>query len=75
MYRLEFLPVAWDDMLEIVRYISKELKNPVAAESLALELISAAEGLRKFPYSTPVYQLCTEFCPDNSIAEHALKNF
>ena len=56
MYRLEFLPVARDDMLEIVRYISKELKNPVAAESLALELVSAAEGVRKFPYSTPVYQ-------------------
>lgn len=75
MHRLEFLPVARDDMLEIVWYVSKELKNPVAAQSLALELVNAAEDLRKFSYSTPVYQLCTEFCSDNSIAEHALKNF
>lgn len=32
-------------MVEIVQYISKELQNPEAAESLLT-----------FPYSTPVYQ-------------------
>ena len=28
MYKLEYLPVARKDMIEIVRYISRELQNP-----------------------------------------------
>lgn len=55
MYKLEFLPVAKDDMLEIIKYISGELKNKQAAENLAEEFISAAESLRQFPYSHQVY--------------------
>ena len=39
MYKLEYLPVARKDMLEIVRYISRELQNPDAADRLAVELI------------------------------------
>lgn len=38
MYKLEFLPVAKNDMLEIIKYISDELKNPVAASSLQKNL-------------------------------------
>ena len=34
MYKLEYLPVARKDMLEIVRYISRELQNPDAADRL-----------------------------------------
>lgn len=56
MYKLAYLPVAQNDMIEIVRYISKDLKNPVAAERLAVELIGAAESVLAFPYATPVYQ-------------------
>lgn len=41
MYKLEYLPVARKDMLEIVRYISRELQNPDAADRLAVELIDA----------------------------------
>lgn len=55
MYRLEYLPVARQDMIEIVRYISQELKNPDAAEHLAVQMIRAAEAVLKFPYSTPAY--------------------
>ena len=55
MYKLEYLPVARKDMLEIVRYISGELKNPNAAARLAEELIKAAESVLTFPYATPVY--------------------
>lgn len=54
MYKLEFLPVAKEDMLEIIKYISGELKNKQAAENLAEEFI-AAESLRQFPYSHQVY--------------------
>ena len=42
MYKLEYLPVARKDMLEIVRYISGELQNPDAADHLAVELVDAA---------------------------------
>ena len=44
MYKLEYLPVARKDMLEIVRYIRGELQNPDAADRLAVELVDAAEN-------------------------------
>ena len=56
MYKLEYLPAARKDMLEIVQYISRELQNPDAADRLAVELVNAAEGVLKFPYATPAYQ-------------------
>ena len=56
MYKLEYLPIARKDMLEIVRYISLELHNPDAANRLALELVNAVEKVLRFPYATPVYQ-------------------
>ena len=34
LYKLEYLPVARKDMLEIVRYISRELQNPGRSGSL-----------------------------------------
>lgn len=56
MYKLEYLPVARKDMLEIVRYISGELQNPDAADCLAVKLVDAAESVLTFPYATPAYQ-------------------
>ena len=56
MYKLEYLPVAQKDMLAIVSYISGELKNPNAADRLAVELINAMENVLTFPHATPVYQ-------------------
>lgn len=53
MYSLEYLPIARKDLVGIVRYISRELLNPAAAERLAEELIGAAEELRRFPYAHP----------------------
>ena len=56
MYKLEYLPVARKDMIEIVRYISRELQNPDAADRLAVELVNAAESVLTFPYAAPAYQ-------------------
>lgn len=56
MYKLEYLPVARKDMIEIVRYISRELQNPDAADRLAVELVNAAESVLTFPYAAPSYQ-------------------
>lgn len=55
MYKLEYLPVARQDMIDIVRYISQELMNPKAAGRLAMELIEAGDGILKFPYTNPVH--------------------
>lgn len=55
MYKLEILPTAKEDMVDIVRYISRELKNPEAAGRLAEELFEAMENVKVFPYSNPVH--------------------
>ena len=56
MYKLEYLPTALKDMIDIIRYISVELKNPDAANRLAVELVDTAESVLTFPYATPAYQ-------------------
>lgn len=55
MYRLEYLPAARDDMVEIVQYISQTLKNPAAARRLAAALIEAGDNIMEFPYANPIY--------------------
>lgn len=55
MYDLQYLPLASRDMVEAVRYISGKLKNPVAAEKLAVELIKAGDDIQAFPYAAPVH--------------------
>lgn len=55
MYKLEYLPIARQDMIEIAQYISKKLDNPIAANQLANELVEAGDSLIKFPYANPSY--------------------
>ena len=55
MYRLEYLPLARQDMIDIVSYISNTLNNPKAADQLAVELIEAGESILQFPYANPAY--------------------
>lgn len=55
MYKIEYLPVARQDMIEIVRYISQEFQNPTAADQLATELIKAGDGIPSFPYTNSAY--------------------
>ncbi len=55
MYKVEYLPIARQDMIEIVQYISSELKNPSAALKLATEFVEAANKLILYPYANKVY--------------------
>ncbi|MFR5070410.1 MAG: type II toxin-antitoxin system RelE/ParE family toxin [Eubacteriales bacterium] len=48
MYTLEYLPIAMQDMVDIAKYISQKLSNPVAAERLANEMIESADKLAEF---------------------------
>lgn len=54
-YEVVFLTSAINDMTEIVRYISENLKNYDAAESLAQKFIDEADKLSAFPYARPLY--------------------
>lgn len=56
MYKLIYLPAARQDMVDIVRYISRELGNPIAANRLAETLIEAGERIASFPYANPAYR-------------------
>ena len=55
MYRLGFLPIAREDMLDIVRYISQELHNPEAAQRLSERLIDAVQSILGHPYAAPAF--------------------
>ncbi len=55
MYKTEYLPIALRDMVEIAKYISFELSNPMAADRLLEEMIEAGNKLAEFPYSYPAY--------------------
>ena len=55
MYRLEFMPLARQDLIETARYISHELKNPAAARRITNRLVEAAQRLTEFPYGYAIY--------------------
>ena len=55
MYSVEYMPLAVQDMVEIVVYITRELNNPTAAERIAEQLTKAGESRRDFPYAQPAY--------------------
>lgn len=55
MYKLEILPIAKKDIDDIIYYIYKHFKNPIAAQKLSQEFISGANTILEFPYGTPIY--------------------
>ena len=55
MYKVEFLPIAKQDLREIALYISNDLCNPTAAVNLVEEIVEATEKLSDFPYSHHMY--------------------
>ncbi|MFV0520470.1 MAG: type II toxin-antitoxin system RelE/ParE family toxin [Lachnospirales bacterium] len=55
MYTVEYLPVAKNDMVGIINYISNDLQIPLVADRFADEMIEKIESLSLFPYSNSVY--------------------
>lgn len=55
MYRVEFLPIAKQDLTEIALYIKDNLNNPIAAYNTVEQIVEAAKKLEAFPYSNLVY--------------------
>lgn len=56
MYKLEFLPIAKNDVDNIIYYISNHLKNITAARKLRDLFADSIDKILEFPYGTPTYQ-------------------
>lgn len=54
-YKIEYLPIARRDMVDITKYIGVKLANPNAAEKLAEKMVESAESLASMPYKFPIY--------------------
>lgn len=55
MYKIEYLPIAQEDIINNVRYVSKELANPISAEHITMEIINSINRLADTPYMYSVY--------------------
>ena len=54
-YSLVYLQSAKKDLIEVMRYITENLKNPTAAKNLAGKIKKALETAGIYPYSNPLY--------------------
>jgi plasmid stabilization system protein ParE len=54
-YKINYLPIARTDLIEIIDYISNHLKAPRAAINLIEEFNKSILRLQEFPYSCKVY--------------------
>ena len=73
MYKLEYLPLALQDLHEITSYISDILKAPQAAMNLIDSLDNSISRLKQFPYSCKIYQ--TEESLDTEYRMLSVKNY
>ncbi|MCL2440254.1 MAG: hypothetical protein FWD14_00795 [Treponema sp.] len=49
MYKASYLPIALDDLRNIIRYITHELKAPRAAENLRLKIDKEVKKIEENP--------------------------
>ena len=57
MYKIKYLPIARQDIIETIQYIAEKLQAPQAAHNLMNELTANIKILEKSPYIYRVYQL------------------
>ena len=56
MYKVRYLPLAEDDVLDAVTYLADKLGNPNAAAALLNELDKKAQRIARFPYAGDLYR-------------------
>ena len=56
MYKIEFLPIAKEDINNIIYYTSYNLKNVAASRKLRDLFISSLDYIIAFPYGNSVYK-------------------
>ena len=55
MYKPHYLPLALDDLKNIIRYITHELEAPQAAENLIFKIDKEVQKLRQNPFRCHIY--------------------
>ncbi|MCL2007082.1 MAG: type II toxin-antitoxin system RelE/ParE family toxin [Treponema sp.] len=55
MYDIDYLPLALDDLKNIIRYISEELEAPRAAENLITKIDKEVQKIAVNPYRCHLY--------------------
>jgi plasmid stabilization system protein ParE len=55
MYKIRYLPLALDDLKDIVRYISYELESPQAAERLLAKIDKEVKKIGDNPFQCHLY--------------------
>jgi addiction module RelE/StbE family toxin len=55
MYKVDYLPLALDDLKEIVRYIAHELEAPKTAENLLVKIVKEVQKIAGNPFRCHVY--------------------
>lgn len=73
MYQIRYLPVALQDMDEVITYLVEKLVAPNAAEALLSEIDQVVDTLRRHPYAYPIYQ--AKFPLEFEIRKVPVKNF
>ena len=73
MYKVEFLPIAKEDLNDIIYYISHHLKNISASKKLRSLFMNSLDYILQFPYGNPVYQ--TTGTLKNEYRSYRVKNF
>lgn len=61
-YKLDFMPLARDDLSNIFEYILHNLSSPTAAHRLMSRIEKATNNLREMPFSAPM-------CMDDTLCE------
>ena len=56
MYKVVYLPLAEEDIMNAVDYIAEKLVNASAAQALLDELDQTVEQISRFPYSSELYR-------------------
>ena len=55
MYKIQYLPIALDDLKKIIRYITHELESPRAANNFLLKVDKEVQKLKKNPFRCHLY--------------------
>ena len=61
MYKVEYLPNASQEIVEIVQYIAEMLHSPAAADNILEKFDEGAKSLRDLPHRCPVVELIEPF--------------
>lgn len=73
MHKIVYLPIARNDLLEAVEYLTVKLGSPGAAEELLDEFNSTVRQIADFPYACELYR--TERPMKDEIRKVTIKNF